>query len=210
MENAIYLVPAAAVVGAWMDRRLRALPPVTSSVSHLDDVMFEEAPIGVALLSMEGAWLRVNREVERITGYTSQELTSGMNWQQITTADTLEADEFEVAKVQSGEQRRYTYEKAYNRKDGERAEVRIHISTTEIAGVVQFLAFIEDLSPLSRRVEQLEERLAAERASARRYRHEAASTAIKLREYLREHTEEHVDAAVKAVRRRESESDGTG
>src|SRR5689334_2484392 len=37
---------------------------------------FEEAPVGMALISSDGVWLRVNRALCEMTGYTESELIS--------------------------------------------------------------------------------------------------------------------------------------
>jgi two-component system sensor histidine kinase UhpB len=38
------------------------------------ELVFEQAPIGMAPLTPEGRWVRVNQALLAITGYTSEEL----------------------------------------------------------------------------------------------------------------------------------------
>ena len=52
---------------------------------------FEEAPIGMALVSPEGGFLRVNRELVRITGHTQEQLLE-MSVQDVSHPDELERD----------------------------------------------------------------------------------------------------------------------
>ena len=50
---------------------------------------FEEAPIGMALVSPEGGFLRVNRELVRITGHTQEQLLE-MSVQDVSHPDELD------------------------------------------------------------------------------------------------------------------------
>ncbi len=52
---------------------------------------FDEAPIGMALVALDGRFIRVNRALCEIVGYSSAELT-GLTFQAITHPDDLDAD----------------------------------------------------------------------------------------------------------------------
>ena len=78
---------------------------------------FENAPIGIALVGLDGAWLRVNRALCDLLGYTVEEFLS-TSFQDITHPDDLDADLEFVAQMLSGEIRAYQMEKRYIRKDG--------------------------------------------------------------------------------------------
>jgi PAS domain S-box-containing protein len=134
------------LLGIWMVLAWHASKSTSSMHrSAWNGLVWERAPLGVAMIEYDtGQWLRVNPEIERILGYTSQELTSGMTWMQVTTADTIDADSAEVERVWRGEQTRYTMNKAYLQKTGERIEVRITVTTVETPGVPTFLVFVED------------------------------------------------------------------
>src|ERR1041385_5249109 len=63
---------------------------------------FEFAAIGMALVSLEGKWLRVNRSICNITGYSETELLK-RTFQDITRPDDLELDLENVRKMLASE-----------------------------------------------------------------------------------------------------------
>lgn len=115
------------------------------------DAGWDRAPFGIALVDMDtGEWLRVNQELENITGYTSQELCNGKTWMDLTTEDTLCADMQEVERVKRGEQSRYSMYKSYDPKVGPWGEsdpvpCRITVTVASVEGRSVFLTFVQDL-----------------------------------------------------------------
>ncbi|MGL6382700.1 PAS domain S-box protein [Aeromonas caviae] len=81
-------------------------------------VTFEQAAVGIALVSPDGHWLRVNQRLCHILGYRADELT-GMTFQQLTHPDDLYLDEVHIARVLAGTIPHYTLEKRYLHKGGE-------------------------------------------------------------------------------------------
>ncbi len=77
----------------------------------------EHAPIGMALVGLDGRWLEANRALCRLTGYTETELRASA-FQQITHPDDLYADLAHVGRLLAGEAEWYAMEKRYIRKDG--------------------------------------------------------------------------------------------
>ena len=88
---------------------------------------FEHALIGVALVSPEGEWLRVNRRMCTMTGYREDELL-GMSFQEITHPDDLELDLAESTQLLAGEIDGYEMQKRYLRADGEPIWVQLSVS----------------------------------------------------------------------------------
>lgn len=79
--------------------------------------VFNFSAVGMALVSMEGKWLKVNKAVLDFLGYTEVELLN-LNFQQITHPDDLSDDEENIGRMLSGEINSYQMEKRYIRKDG--------------------------------------------------------------------------------------------
>jgi PAS domain S-box-containing protein/diguanylate cyclase (GGDEF)-like protein len=78
---------------------------------------FEHAPIGIALVSPEGGWLRVNGRLCAMLGYTEDELAP-RTFQELTHPDDLDADLEYVRAMLAGEIQTYEMEKRYVRRDG--------------------------------------------------------------------------------------------
>lgn len=88
---------------------------------------FESAAIGMALVGQDGRWLKVNRSLCQITGYTEQELL-GLTFQDITHPDDLEADLALVQQMLAGEIPFYHLEKRYFHKDGHIVWILLSVS----------------------------------------------------------------------------------
>jgi PAS domain S-box-containing protein len=117
---------------------------------------FEFAAIGMALVSPEGKWLRVNRSVCQITGYSEKELLQ-QTFQDITHPDDLELDLENVRKMLAGEIETYQMEKRYYRKDGEIVWVLLSVSLvrTKSGEPLFFISQIQDITRQKLSEEQL-------------------------------------------------------
>jgi diguanylate cyclase (GGDEF)-like protein/PAS domain S-box-containing protein len=78
---------------------------------------FEHAATGVAHVSLEGRWLRFNRQLMDFLGYSADELKS-LTFADITHPDDVEANIAETRRLMAGEVQSYAIEKRYIRKDG--------------------------------------------------------------------------------------------
>jgi PAS domain S-box-containing protein len=78
---------------------------------------FEYSPIGMVLVSVEGKFLKVNKSVCSMLGYTANELIE-KTFQEITHAEDLEADLALLQKTLNKEMTGYQMEKRYTKKDG--------------------------------------------------------------------------------------------
>jgi len=78
---------------------------------------FEDAPIGVALVGLEGRWMNVNQSLCEIVGYTRDELLA-RSFQDITHPDDLESDLERVQQLLAGTASWYQIEKRYIHRDG--------------------------------------------------------------------------------------------
>lgn len=78
---------------------------------------FEHAPIGMAIMSLEGAWLSVNRALCDLLGRTREELLA-TDFRSVTHPADLAADLELLQRTLRGEIDRYELEKRYLRPDG--------------------------------------------------------------------------------------------
>lgn len=119
---------------------------------------FDYAAIGMALVSPEGKWLRVNRSLCNIVGYSEQELLA-TNFQAITHPDDLDADLEYVHRMLGGEISFYQMEKRYRHKQGHMVWVLLSVSLVMDAhGNPQyFISQIQDVTERKRAVEALSE-----------------------------------------------------
>jgi len=88
---------------------------------------FDYASIGMALVSLEGKWLKVNSSVCKITGYSEDELLK-INFQKITYKDDLETDFNSIKSLLKGEIISYEIEKRCIRKDKSIIWIMLNIS----------------------------------------------------------------------------------
>ena len=111
----------------------------------------DEAPIGMALVALDGTFARVNRVLCEITGYTAEELTK-LTFHDITHADDLSTDIALSEQLARGEIPRYQLEKRYIRKDG--SWVDIMLSGSILRGpdnaALYYIAQVEDISERKR------------------------------------------------------------
>lgn len=118
----------------------------------------DEAPIGMALVSLEGRFIRVNRALCEIVGYRADELT-GLTFQAITHPEDLQTDLALAEKLARGEIPRYQLEKRYVRKDG--SIVHILLSGSVVRGrdgaPLYYIAQIEDITARKRFEDALKE-----------------------------------------------------
>jgi len=78
---------------------------------------FESATLGMAIVGLDGRFIKVNPAVCRIWGYSEEELL-GTGFQPLTHPDDLELSKGWHDKLRSGEVQKARYEKRYLHKDG--------------------------------------------------------------------------------------------
>jgi PAS domain S-box-containing protein len=117
---------------------------------------FEFAAIGMALVSPEGKWLRVNRSVCHITGYSEAELLQ-RTFQDITYPEDLESDLENVRKMLAKEIDTYQMEKRYFHKNGSIVWVLLSVSLvrTKSGEPLFFISQIQDITRQKTSEEQL-------------------------------------------------------
>jgi PAS domain S-box-containing protein len=78
---------------------------------------FEDAPLGMALVALDGALLNVNASLCKLFGYSAQELLT-KTLQDITWPEDLEADLLNMSQLMEGQLSSYQLEKRYLHKQG--------------------------------------------------------------------------------------------
>ncbi|WP_296594786.1 PAS domain S-box protein [Phenylobacterium sp.] len=141
-----------------------ALEAEAKSQAEQFEAAFRDAAIGMALVALDGRFLRVNDAFCRLLGYDEPTLRE-LDFQTITHPEHLDADLELLGRLTAGEISSYRLDKRYLRADGEEVWVRLAVSLVRNAdGAPQhYVAQVEDQS----------ERRAAEEAlrqSEARYR----------------------------------------
>jgi diguanylate cyclase (GGDEF)-like protein/PAS domain S-box-containing protein len=110
-------------------------------------VAFEEAPIGMALVGLDGRCLRANKALCRLLGYPLDELLL-LSVPEVTHPDDLDVGLELMQRLTAGEIGSYQLEKRYLRKDG--TVVWGYLSVSLIRDLnrapLHFVAHIEDIS----------------------------------------------------------------
>lgn len=117
---------------------------------------FEYAPIGIGLVSPLGRWLKVNRVLCDLLGYTKEELLQ-RTFQDITHPDDLQMDLRYVGQVLAGEIQSYRMEKRYFHKSGRLIWVALSVSLVRDKNgqPLHFVSQIEDITERKHADEEL-------------------------------------------------------
>ena len=125
---------------------------------------FEQSPVGVALVGLDGAWVKVNRALCEIVGFGEAELLA-RSFQELTHPDDLPVDLAYLDRLLAGAIGTYQMEKRYRKRDGSYTWVSLTVALVHDAdgGPDHIVAHIEDING---------RRLAAEEIAAneRKYR----------------------------------------
>ena len=139
-----------------------ASPATPSSDALTSDSLFQSAfqfaAIGMAIVSPEGKWLRVNHSICEITGYSEGELLT-RTFQDITHPDDLDLDLANVRKMLAGEINTYQMEKRYFHKDGSIVWVLLSVSlvSNKSGAPLFFISQIQDITRRKQADQQLAE-----------------------------------------------------
>ncbi|MEH1888754.1 MAG: PAS domain S-box protein [Nostoc sp.] len=113
--------------------------------------MFNQAAVGITLITLDGRFLQINSALCEITGYSHEELIQ-MNFEEITHPDDLEVDSENARRVLAKEISNYSLEKRYIRKDGSIVWVNLTSSVVwDANGLPKYaLGIVEDISKRKR------------------------------------------------------------
>ncbi len=120
LASAVYVVPCCVMVGeavAWGMALLADTEWTLTETQERNVGIFEQAPMGIAVSSLDGGLIRVNAAYAKILGYRPEELV-GKTLQEITHPDDWTDCSTHMAAAVAGDVEAYTVEKRYVRADG--------------------------------------------------------------------------------------------
>jgi PAS domain S-box-containing protein len=151
-----------AILGLVRDigKRLEAERALRES-EELFATAFQHSPLGMAFVSLEGRWLRTNKSLCELLGYTEEELGKS-DFQSVSHPEDLAEDMALLARLISGEITNYTRVKRYYRKDSRMIWVSVAVTSIhdDSGRPIYFICQAQDITS-QRHAEQ--RRLQAER-----------------------------------------------
>jgi PAS domain S-box-containing protein len=113
---------------------------------------FDQAAVGIGHVAPDGRWLRVNKKLCEIVGYTREELLE-LTFRDITYSDDLENDLDYLRRMLAGETDTYSVEKRYIKKDYSKVWVNLKVSLVrEPSGEPKyFISVVEDITKRKQR-----------------------------------------------------------
>jgi PAS domain S-box-containing protein len=123
---------------------------------------FEHAAVGIALVGLDGRWLRVNRKLCDLLGYSHDELL-GLTFQDVTHPDDLGQDMDHVRRLTAGEEQTFAMEKRYVCKAGHVVWTNLTVAIVGDGPARHFVSVIEDITERKRFERERERLLASER-----------------------------------------------
>jgi PAS domain S-box-containing protein len=115
---------------------------------------FEQAAVGMSHVGLDGRWLRVNKRICEITGYSREELLAS-RFQDITHPDDLAADLEQFDALQRGEMPYYSMEKRYFHKSGNIIWIKLTVSIRWGSGPEYAISVIEDITASKKTAREL-------------------------------------------------------
>jgi PAS domain S-box-containing protein len=140
-------------------------PLHTPPQEQIFESAFEHAAVGMTHTSLQGQWLRVNRKLCEITGYSREELLA-LSFQGITHPDDAAPSHALMQRLLSSNIASYEFEKRYLRKDGKTIWVQVQMSVVFTAQerASYIISVIQDIS--LRKLAELERAVSHQRYQA--------------------------------------------
>ena len=173
-----------------VSQRLQAAAELRAASSRCA-ITFSQAATGLAHVSLDGRWLKVNHKLASILGYPEQELLS-MSVSAVTHPNDRASDAYTYQRMLAGELLHATREKRYLCKDGSHAWISVTSSlASDAAGnPSHIICMVEDINERKRADERI--------------RHLAlhdSLTGLPNRAGLHDYLERELDSAARAHRR---------
>ena len=133
MTNRQRSVDRVRALSAQLEQRADERRRELEQASEMFRATFDRAPVGIAHMTIDGRWLRVNPALCNIVGYQAEELLTGMSIRDITHPDDLGRELTLMQQLARGEIPAFSFEKRYHRKNGDLAWVEITRSLVQDA-----------------------------------------------------------------------------
>lgn len=145
-----------------LEARRREAETKRREASVMFSAAFTNAPIGMALVGLDGRLLEVNEAACAIFGYSEEELLK-RDFQSITYPEDLEADLELVRSLLAGAARDYQIEKRYVRPNGELVWAQLNVTLVRFEDGTPrcFISQIQDINTRRTMSAQLAERQTA-------------------------------------------------
>ena len=116
---------------------------------QLYKLTFEEAEIGIAHVSLDGAWVDTNEYLSNLLGYTKEEFKT-MKVSDITYTDDINNDKFLIKNLLNESANSYNIEKRYISKSGQIVWVNLSVVLleNELNQPLYYLKIIRDISKI--------------------------------------------------------------
>ncbi len=140
-------------VGAFIDitDRKQAEQQLQATAERLG-ALLDRAPVGINLADHDGRFLEVNPALQRITGYSAEEL-KGMTYYDLTPPEDCADNHERMKAFREGKSDHYETEKRYIRKDGTTIWVRVAGSKVDAEHT---MGIVEDVSERKEAAAQLQ------------------------------------------------------
>ena len=121
---------------------------------------FEHSQVGMAVTSPTKGWVEVNDQLQKMLGYTLDELHQ-KTWAELTHPDDIEADVQQFERMLAGEIDNYALDKRFIRKDGEIVYTNLTVSCIrdKTGDVLNVLASFQDITERKKMDDDLHERI---------------------------------------------------
>lgn len=118
----------------------------------------EHAPIGMALVELDGRWRNVNSALTKLFGYTEVQLLT-MTFQEITHPDDLDLDLGHLGRLIAGETDSYQIEKRYFTSAGRTVWALLSVSLVRDgeSAPLYFISQVQDISDRKRQQQALQD-----------------------------------------------------
>ncbi|HZX80256.1 MAG TPA: PAS domain S-box protein, partial [Lysobacter sp.] len=108
---------------------------------------FEQAPVGIAHVDLDGRWLRVNQTLCDFLGHSVEDMLA-LSFRGLSHPDEIDADVALMTQVLDGRIERYERRKRYLHRDGRArwAQITVSLRRDDAGRPLHFISVIEDIA----------------------------------------------------------------